>query len=209
MAVKANSILAPGNWAYDKNLKEYEYDPVKAKSLLDKAGFKDPDGDGPKNRLEFVYKTSNNKERIDIAQMIAHQLRKVGIGVRVEPYEWGKFYSDVKKGNFQMYSLSWSLLTEPDMFYDVCHSSMWAPQGVNRNRYKNAEVDKLVEEGRVTMDRNKRKDIYAKVQEIVLDELPYVPLWYEKNVVVYRDDLKDVKLRPDASFYTLTEIKKK
>jgi len=208
LAVKANSILSPNNWAYDKGLGEYEYNPKKAKELLDKAGYPDPDGDGPKKRFELVYKTSNNKERIDIAQMIAHQLGQVGIGVRVEPFEWGKFYGDVKNGNFQMYSLTWSMLTEPDMFYDVCHSSQWAPKGVNRNRYKNDTVDELVSKARVTMDREKRKELYAKVQEIVLDELPYVPLWYEKNVVVYRDDLKDVKLRPDGKLRTLIGVKK-
>lgn len=209
LAVKANSILAPENWAYDKNLKGYDFDPNKAKRLLDRAGYPDPDGDGPGKRFGLVYKTSTNKERVDIAQMIAHQLEKVGIGIRVEPYEWGKFYSDIKKGNFQMYSLSWSLLTEPDMFYDVCHSSQWSPGGVNRNRYKNSEVDKLVEEGRVAMSRERRKEVYAKVQELVLDELPYVPLWYEKNVVVYRDDLRNVTLRPDGSLHTLIGIEKK
>lgn len=209
LAVKANSILSPGNWAYDKHLKQYEFDPKKAKGLLDSAGYPDPDGDGPGKRFGLIYKTSNNKERIDIAQMIAHQLEAVGIGVRVEPYEWGKFYDDVKKGNFQMYSLSWSLLTEPDMFYDICHSSQWAPDGVNRNRYKNETVDDLVSEGRVSMDRKRRKEAYAKVQEIVLEELPYIPLWYEKNVVVYRDDLRNVTLRPDGAFYTLIGVEKR
>jgi peptide/nickel transport system substrate-binding protein len=209
LAVKANSILSPDNWAYDKNLKGYEYDPQKAKTLLDEAGYKDSDGDGPAMRFGLIYKTSTNKERVDIAQMIAHQLRLVGIDVRVEPYEWGKFYGDIKKGNFQMYSLAWSLLTEPDMFYDVCHSSQWAPDGVNRNRYKNAVVDKLVEEGRVAMSRERRKEVYAKVQEIALAELPYVPLWYEKNVVVYRNNLKGVKLRPDGDLRTLIGVEKK
>lgn len=209
LAVKANSILSPGNWAYDKNLGQYAYNPAKAKELLDRAGFPDPDGDGPGKRMGLIYKTSDNKERIDIAQMIANQLEQVGIGVRVEPHEWGKFYSDIKKGNFQMYSLSWSLLTEPDMFYDVCHSSQQPPVGVNRNRYKNAEVDRLVFEGRVSMSRERRREVYARVQGIVLDELPYVPLWYEKNVVVYRDDLKNVRLRPDGALYTLIDIEKK
>lgn len=208
MAVKANSILAPSNWAYDKSLPQYEYDPKKAKELLDQAGFTDPDGDGPQTRFTLVYKTSSNKERIDTAQMIAYQLGLVGISARVEPYEWGKLYDDIKKGNFQMYSMSWSLLSEPDMFYDICNSSQWAPNGVNRSRYKNAQVDVLTEQARLTQDFQKRKALYADVQKIVLEDLPYIPLWYEKNIVVFRKDLKNVRLRPDASYATLAEIEK-
>ncbi|OQA60072.1 MAG: Oligopeptide-binding protein AppA precursor [bacterium ADurb.Bin270] len=209
LAVKANSILAPENWAYNSELRGYDFDPSQAKRMLDEAGFPDPDGDGPGKRFVIVYKTSTVKERIDIAQMIAHQLGDVGIGVRVEPYEWGKFYGDIRKGNFQMYSLSWSLLTEPDMFYDICHTSQLAPKGVNRNRYSDPEVDDLVLLGRVTMDRARRKEIYARVQQILLQDLPYLPLWYEKNVVLYRDNLIGVTLRPDGDLHTLVGVEKK
>lgn len=209
MAVKANSILAPGNWAYDPNLPQYAYDPAKAQKLLDEAGYKDPDGDGPKKRFELLYKTSTSKDRIDIARMIAHQLEKVGIGVRVEPYEWGTFYRDVSKGNFQIYSLSWVGVVEPDIFYDVFHSSRMPPDGLNRGHYKNAKIDKLVSDGRVTLDQEKRRAIYAEVQKILFDELPFVPLWYEKNVVVYRKGLSGVSLRPDASYRTLIGVEKK
>jgi peptide/nickel transport system substrate-binding protein len=208
-AVKANSILSPENWAYGTNLMQYEFDPAKAKDLLTKAGYPDPDGDGPGKRFGLIYKTSDNKERIEIAQMIAHQLEAVGIGVRVEPYEWGKFYGDIKNGNFQIYSLSWSLLTEPDMFYDICHSSQFAPNGVNRDRYSNPKVDGLVSEARVSMDREKRKALYDEVQKIVLEDLPYIPLWYEKNIVVYRDDLAGVRIRPDGDLHTLVGMEKK
>lgn len=209
LAVKASSILSLDNWAYDEGLKQYEYDPALAARLLDEAGFPDPDGGGPKKRFVISYKTSTDKERVDIARMIAHQLGKVGIDMKVEPYEWGTFYNDVKRGNFQTYTLSWVGVTEPDFFYDVCHSSQMPPDGLNRSRFANRTVDRLVEVGRVTMDRGKRKKIYDMVQEIVLDELPYIPLWYEKNVVVYNRRLAGVSLRPDASFSTFVDIEKK
>jgi peptide/nickel transport system substrate-binding protein len=208
LAEKANSILAPGNWAYDEGLLQYAYDPAKAAMLLDEAGFPDPDGPGPAMRFWLTWKTSTSKERIDIARMIADQLAKVGIGVKVRPYEWGTFYSGVRKGNFQMYSLSWVGAMEPDIFYNTCHSSQMPPAGLNRNRYKNSEIDALVEEGRRTMDEGKRREIYAKVQKILLDDLPFVPLWYEKNVIVYRKGLSGVHPRPDASYRSFMEIEK-
>lgn len=199
MASKANSVLSPLNWAYAKDLKQYEYNPSKAKALLKEAGI---------DSINFSHKTSILKERIDIARMIAHQLGQVGVNVKVEPYEWGTFYRDVKSGNFQIYTLSWVGITEPDFFYDVAHSSQTPPKGFNRNRYSNPQIDKLVEEGRVTMDQEKRKEIYAKVQKILLDDLPYIPLWYEKNIVVYQKWLKGVSLRPDASYLTFVNISK-
>ena len=209
MAVKANSILAPSNWAYDHKLWQYPYDPKKAARLLDEEGLADPDGPGPAVRFEIGLKTSTVKSRIDIVRMIAHQLAKVGIGVRVEPYEWGTFFKDVRRGNFQAYTLSWVGVTDPDIFYDVCHSSQFPPHGLNRGRYRNPHVDRLVEEGRVTMDRNKRRVVYNKVQKILLEDLPYIPLWYEKNVVVYNKDLKGVSLWPNASYRTFVDIEKR
>ncbi len=197
MAVKANSILSPTNWAYDDDLREYEYDPEKSVALLDEAGLK---------TVKLSYKTSASKERIDTARMIAHQLAKAGITVRVEPYEWGTFYRDVRTGNFQLYSLSWVGVTEPDIFYSVCDSSRFPPRGLNRSRYENQEIDKLVRQARITMDKDARKEIYARVQKIVLDDLPFIPLWYEKNIVVYRKSLEDVSVRPDASYLTFVNI---
>lgn len=206
MAVKANSILSPSNWAYDPTLMQYNYDPEKAKKLLDEAQVKASPVTG--KRFSLVFKTSTVKDRIDIARMIAHQLDKVGIDVRVEPYEWGTFFRDVKNGNFQIYSLSWVGVIDPDIFYDVCDSSQAPPNGLNRNRYKNPQIDSLLESGRREMDVNKRKATYASVQKILLNDLPFVPLWYEKNVVLYRKNLSGVSLRPDASYRTFMNVKK-
>lgn len=208
MAVKANSILSPANWAYDDKLYQYSYDPELAAKLLDEAGYKDPDGAGPRMRFQLLYKTSNIKDRIDSARMIAHQLEKVGIGVRVEPYEWGTFFRDVKNGNFQMYTLSWVSVSEPDILYDISHSSQMPPVGLNRDRYKNPEVDELVTRARVTLDPEKRREIYFRVQKILLDELPYIPLWYEKNIIVYQKGLSGVSLRPDASYRIFMKVEK-
>ncbi len=200
LAIKANSLLPPSNWAYDESLGQYEYNPKKAKELLKQAGH---------TNFSLSQKTSTQKQRVDIAKMIAYQLSQVGIDSNVQSYEWGTFYRDVKTGNFQLYTLAWVGITEPDFFYDVCHSSQFPPKGVNRDRYKNPEVDKLVAQARVTLDKDKRKQLYAKVQQILFKDLPFIPLWYEKNVVVYQPDLQSVSLRPDASYRTFMNISKK
>jgi len=208
MATKADSILSPLNWAHPEGLRHYDYDPVKAGQLLDEAGYPVQAGGVPQLRFTLSHKTSTIKERIDIARMIAHQLKQVAVDVRVEPYEWGTFYRDVKSGNFQLYTLSWVGVTEPNVFFDVCHSSKFLPHGLNRGRYKNPRVDELVEQARVNMDQQARKTLYAEVQRILLEDLPFIPLWYEKNFVVYRKTLDGVSLRPDASYLTFVNVSK-
>ncbi|MFA4972240.1 MAG: ABC transporter substrate-binding protein [bacterium] len=208
MARPANSIISPENWAYDESLGQYPYDPAKARAMLDAAGLPDPDGAGPAMRFNLTLKTSTVKERIDIARMIAHQLGRVGIGVRVVPFEWGTFYRDIKKGNFQAYTLSWVGVTEPDIFYNVCRSDMTPPEGYNRGRYSNPEVDLLVAEGRAALSEDERKRIYGRVQQILFRDLPFIPLWYETNYVIYREGLEGVSVRPDASYSVFAKIKK-
>jgi len=58
------------------------------------------------------------------------------------------------------------------------------------------------------LDEDKREKIYLEVQKILIDELPYLPLWHEKNVVVYNKDLKGVSLRPDAGYRVLMNVEK-
>ena len=157
----------------------------------------------------MTLKTSTVKSRIDIARMIAKQLGRVGIDVRVEPYEWGTFYKDVKGGNFQIYTLSWVGLTEPDIFYDICESKQVPPNGLNRGKFSDPKVDRLVTEGRLTLDEAKRKKAYAEVQKILLKKLPYIPLWYEKNIVIFQKNLSGVSLRMDASYRPFVYIEKK
>ncbi|MCP2519162.1 ABC transporter substrate-binding protein [SCandidatus Aminicenantes bacterium Aminicenantia_JdfR_composite] len=93
----ANSVLSPNNWAYEGNLKEYEYNPEKAKKLLDEAGYPQR---GRKPRFKIVYKTSNSSFGRQLGLIIKDNLRKVGIDVEIKSYEFATFYSDIIKGNF-------------------------------------------------------------------------------------------------------------
>ena len=209
LAEKANSLLAPVNWAFDKRLSQIPYDPEQAKKLLNEAGYHDPDGDGPKMRFTLSFKTSTVKERVDTVRMIAHQLGKIGVGIKVESFEWATLFDDIKKGNFQLYSLTWVGIIDPDMYYSVFHSTQTPPEGANRGRYKNPALDPLLEAGRREINIEKRGEIYANVQEILLDDLPQIPLWHEDNILVYRKGLEHVALWPDASFQPLASISTK
>jgi peptide/nickel transport system substrate-binding protein len=201
-------VLAPSHWAHAQSLPFLDYDPKLAMSLLDQAGYPDPDGPGPKPRFTIQYKTSTKKDRIGVARLISRYLKAVGIEVVVTPFEWGTFFRDINKSHFQMYSLSWVGITEPDIFHYIFHSSQLPPRGANRGHYVNQAIDHLTEQARKTVDHSERKRIYGQIQRILSVELPYIPLWYENNVVAFRKNVVGYQLTPDASFSSLVQVKK-
>lgn len=207
-AKRADSILSPLHWAHADNLPYQKYDPKLAASLLDQAGYPDPDGSGPLPRFTLNYKTSTKKDRVGVARLIARYLKTVGIDVKITSFEWGTFYKDINQGHFQMYSLSWVGVTEPDIFHYIFHSSQFPPQGANRGHYMNQAVDHLTEVARKTLDEKQRKHTYSQIQRILAVELPYIPLWYENNIVAYRKGIQGYELYPDASFKSLVKVRK-
>lgn len=199
MAVPADTLLNPDHWAFAK-IPAYEHDLDRAKRLL--AAFPLPAD------FELVLKTSTNKQRIEIAQMLARQFAALGIKSRVKTDDWGIFFQDVLKGNYQLYTLSWVGVTEPDLYYNILHSGQIPPDGNNRNFYRNGVVDSLVAAGRRTFGEKGRSPIYARVQEILHDELPFIPLWYENNVTFFRRGLGGITVGIIPNYRFLAGVEK-
>jgi len=206
MAKKATGILLPSHWAYEGKVKEYQFDPEKAKKLLDEAGFKDPDGNGPRTRFKLIYKTTQEERSRKFGEVLQELLRKIGIALEIKMYEWGTFYDDIKNGNFQIYRLKWVGITDPDQYYEVFNSKNFPPNGKNRGFYSNPEVDRLTELGRKTLNLSERKKIYSQIQKIVAEELPYISLWHSDNVAVMSKGLKGFVLYPKGDFYSIKDM---
>lgn len=201
-AVLATGLLPPGHWAYNGNVDRWNRDLPRAKQLLDAAGFRDPDGAGPRMRMKLTYKTSSDAFRVSVARVIAAQLAEVGIDVDLKPFEFATFFSDVKKGIYQLASMQTSEITEPDFYFMYFNSSRIPskdnPDGGNRWRYASPEVDRLTAAGRHELDRAKRVQIYADVQRHVAADVPIVPLWHEDNVVLTNVDVQGYTISPNA-----------
>jgi len=196
-ARKAGTLLPAGHWATNTNLSGYDYDPTKAETFLKQAGY------GLDTPLKLTYKTSNNPFRLRLATIIQDQLKSVGIEIDIRSYDWGTFYSDIKNGRFQMYSLSWVGLKMPDVFRYVFHSSAIPPYGANRGRFINNQVDSIIELAEVEPLLIKQAEYYRELQQILFDALPTIPLWYEDNVLAIRKNIKDYKLNTDGNFDAL------
>jgi len=196
----AASLFPPGHWAGAPGLQPIPHDPARARALLAAAGF------GPGRPLHLVFKTSSAPFRVRLATLIQAQLSQVGIAVDVRSYDWGTFYGDIKAGRFQLYGLSWVGIHTPDIFRYAFHSASVPPHGANRGRYRSARADRLIEEAEQATDLARKALLYRELQALLLEELPYVPLWYEHQACACRRRVHDYRLAPDGNYDALAEI---
>ena len=193
----AASILPPESWAYSSDVAVYPHDPQRARQILDDAGYRVVNG----ARFHLTMKTSTEESTRLLAAVLQQQLREVGIALDIRTFESATFFSDVTRGEFQMYSLRWVGGNEdPDMFEMVFHSARFAPQGVNRGFYRNPRVDALIDQARQESDQNTRRRLYAEIQSILADELPYINLWYFDNVLVASRRVKGLTLNSSGNY---------
>lgn len=186
----ANTVIGPTVLGYNPDVKVYEYNPEKAKELLKEAGY--PDG----------FKTtlwSSGDVRNRAAEVIQSNLSEIGITAEIELMEWGAYLDKTSAGEHDMHLLGWSNLTADGDggMYPNFHSSSQGAAG-NRSFFVNAEVDRLLEEGRVDTDVTKRPKYYQDAQVIIMEEAPMVPLYFQPTEVGTRADLKGVELHPGS-----------
>jgi peptide/nickel transport system substrate-binding protein len=193
----ASSVLPPESWAYDANVRQYGFDPAKARQLLDAAGYPATNG----VRFHLTMKTSTEESSRAMAAVFQQQLREVGIALDIRSFEPATFFSDVTHGEFQVYSLRWVGANEdPDIFEYAFHSARIIPNGANRQFYRNPRVDELIDRARAEVNQTNRKRDYAELQRILAEDLPYINLWYFDNVIVCSKRVKNVQLNPSGDY---------
>lgn len=201
-ARSATGLLAPEHWAYAA-ARLPPRDPARARRLLDEAGYPDPDGPGPLPRFHLIYKTSTQPGRRRLAEAIQAGLAEVGVALELRTYEWGTLYADVRRGNFQVCALAWVGVGDPDLYYLAFHSTMQPPEGYNRGGYASRVMDRLTERGRATLDPERRRRLYARVQRLAAHDLPVIPLWWEDRIVIHDRRLRDFDPTPSGDLYGL------
>jgi peptide/nickel transport system substrate-binding protein len=200
----ADSLLPPNHWAFEPNVMHYDYDPRKAETLLDAAGF--PRGrDGI--RLHLTLKTSTEESTRQIGAVLQDQWHRVGITLELRPLELATLFADISRGSFQLYTLRWiGANNDPDIFEFVFGSKKIPPSGANRGHYRNPQLDALLDAGRIEMDREKRKRIFSEVQKLVAGDEPYLNLWLYDNICVHTGRVTGIELLPTGEYDFLNSI---
>lgn len=198
----AHSILPQESWAYSTEQKTYSYDPAQAKKLLDEAGFRDPDGDGPKMRFEqplsFKISASNFVVRQYVGVM-QNSLREVGIPINIETLEDNTLRDAQRSGQYQLTAGRWVGGNQDPIFLRDLFTYLTGGS-FNRGRYRNAELDKILGEAVNTADRAKAKALYAQAQDLISREMPMFPLWYANNMILARKNVGNIKVAPGADW---------
>lgn len=198
LARPAESILPANHWA-STELSPIDYQPERARSLLRQLGY------GKDSPLEVSFKTSNDPFRIRLATILQSMLMRVGIELKIQSYDWGTFYGDIKSGRFTLFSLAWVGIKTPDIYRYVFHSQSVPPMGANRGRMNDAILDGLIDTAESATDFSLQSEYYVKVAERVQEQLPYIPLWYEHNVLVRHCRIVGYRLAPDGDYDSLAE----
>jgi peptide/nickel transport system substrate-binding protein len=203
----ASAIFIPEHWAGHPNLTSYEYNPDKARGLLKQAGYT------KENPLEIVYNSSNDPFRVTLATILQYQLKQVGIKLTLRTYDFSTVYRDIKKGNFQLFSLTWVAVKSPDLFRFVYHSKSIpnaanGERGANRFRLIDEKVDHYIEAAENTTDQAKRVQYYRKIHERLIELVPVVPLWYEEQMAAMQKTVRGYRLSNDGAFDSLVHVEK-
>ena len=203
---EATGPYKPGTWAHNPDVKRYPYDPERAKALLAEAGWKDAGGKGvlEKGGRKFAFTVltnAGNESRAKTAEIIQQNLAAVGIRMEIRTLEWSAFINEfVDKRKFDAVILGWSISQDPDQ-YDIWSSKKTGPKELNFVGFADAEVDRLLEEGRRTFDIEKRRKAYFRIQEILAEEQPYVFLYYPDSLPVVQKRIHGIEPAPAGISY--------
>ncbi len=208
----AHSILPEESWAYTPG-QTYHYDPSMAKKLLDEAGFRDPDGDGPQMRFSkpIVFRISGSSGAArQYSGVIYNYLREVGIPVTIETSELNTLFEFLRRGQFQMTYGQWVGGNQDPIFYRDLFATSEIPSETraarNRSRYSNPELDRILEEATNTYDQAKAAPLYARAQEIVSRDVPVFPLWYQANMVIAKKNVGNIHINASGDWEFVKDL---
>ena len=178
----AHSIVMPENWAYNPNVKTYDYDPARAAQLLDEAGWIDSDGDGVRDKdgiaLRFLLYANDDPTRQALIEQIAAGWRSLGVDATPTPVTFAGLVADfLNPRRFDAALVGWEIAGDPDP-YPLWHSTQAAGGGQNYSGWANAEADEVMEQARAISDEAQRRALYGRFQDVFAEEAPALLLYY-------------------------------
>ncbi|OJT33132.1 ABC transporter substrate-binding protein [Pseudomonas sp. FSL W5-0203] len=189
----AQNALPPAQWSYDPTIHDAPYDPTKARLLLKEAGV------APGTTINLwamtVQRASNPNARMS-AQMIQQDWAKVGIKANIVSYEWGEYIKRTKNGEHDAMIYGWTGDNgDPDNWLGVLYSCA-AVKGSNYAKWCNPAYDKLVQQAKVSSDREQRIKWYQQAQKILKEQVPITPIANSTVFQPMRKQVQDFKISP-------------
>lgn len=200
LGIPADSPIPPHFFGYAK-MDPYEYDPDKARQLLEQAGY----GDGL--TLKMIHPTGRYLQDKEVAEAIQAYLSRVGINVELETMDWPSFVQRLLKPldevDYDLVLVGWGPGVADAHFtlYPQFHSSQAIPNSLGIARYNNSEVDQLLERAMRELDEETRKDLYRQAIEIIWEDAPWIFLYTQRNLLAVNKNVKGVFIHPGGEMF--------
>jgi ABC-type transport system substrate-binding protein len=200
----ANSPIPPTMMGYNKDLKDYSYDPEKAKALLKQAGLeKGFETDLWSMPVQRPYNPNSRR----IAEMIQADWAKVGVNAKIVTFEWGEYLSGMRKGEDASALFGWmSDNGDPDNFADTLLGCGSIESGSNVARWCDKGYDALIQKAKLTSDPAARAKLYEQAQEIFYQQAPWIPLANGKTFYATRSNVSGYSVSLNGSDFSKVKI---
>jgi oligopeptide transport system substrate-binding protein len=187
----ANSILMPGMPGYNPDARAPEFNPQAARDLLANSPYGGPEGLPEITLAESGTGATAGEGTSAIVEMWRDNL---GVDVQIQQAEVATFFQDVAQGRYQAFALGWIMdYPDPENILNI-HFDSESPN--NDTFYRNDEVDQLLREALVEPDAQRRIELYQQAEQIILDEVPWVPLFFDRYHVLIKPYVEDYLIPP-------------
>ena len=202
----AKNPIPPTIWSYNDDVKDYDYDPEKAKAMLAEAGVS-----GLKTNIwAMPVQRPYNPNARRMAELIQADWAKVGVEAEIVTFEWGEYLKRSKNGEHDTVLLGWTGDNgDPDNFMYVLLGCDAAKDGGNRARWCNEEFDSTLRQAKKVTDQAQRTTLYEKAQVIFKEEAPWVTIAHSVVFKPVRKEVTGFKVHPLGShiFYDGVDLK--
>lgn len=208
----ATSIILPSSWAYSPDIKQPTFDVEGAVAKFKEMGWTDSNGDGvlDKNGQKLTVTLATHSEdpnRVQSIEVIQAIMQSAGVDAQVQITDWPSFSTNyVQKGLHQIALLGWLNIVDPDR---LLFGQLSTGGSTNWGGYSNPEVDKLLQEGRSSLDQAARTKAYQAAATILASDLPYYIISDQGYQLFYKKDFPvEVKATPRGNFRGLIGLEK-
>lgn len=190
---KAKNLIPPTIWSYNDAVKDYEYNPEKAKEMLKAAGVENLQSDLWWMPVQRPY--NPNAKRM--AEMMQADLAKVGINVELKSYEWGEYRKRLQAGEHQMGLLGWTGDNgDPDNFFFLLGCTGAREGGQNLSKWCDKSFEDKLQQARKLSEKADRTKLYEEMQVIAHDEAPQVTIAHSTVFEPVSKKVSDYKISP-------------
>ncbi|WGE34045.1 ABC transporter substrate-binding protein [Actinobacillus genomosp. 1] len=191
---KAKNPIPPTMWSYNDDVKDYDYNPEKAKALLKEAGLEK--GFDTEVWAMPVSRPYNPNAR-RMAELIQEDWKKVGVNAKIVSYEWGEYLNRMRDGEHTTGMMGWNGDNgDPDNFLNTLLSCAAVKQGSNYAKFCHKDFDKLMTDAVQTTDKAKRTELYKQAQVLFKEQAPWVTIAHSTTYFPVRKEVKGYVISP-------------